>query len=255
MTMSFSFDNQVALITGAGSGIGLATARAFAQTGAAVALSDLNHDTVTRAAEQLAAAGHRAIGIRCDVASEPDVAATVERTVAAFGRLDFAYNNAGIHAPVSETADADGADFDRVISVNLRGTWSCMKYELRQMRELGSGAIVNCSSQSGLVGTAGLAAYTASKHGVIGLTRSAALEYASRSIRINAICPGTSDTPMVARAVADAPEHMDSIVNEIPLGRIGRAEEIASAVLWLCSAGAGFTIGQALVVDGGYTVR
>jgi len=146
-------------------------------------------------------------------------------------------------------------DFDRVIAVNLRGIWNCMKHELRHMREQRSGAIVNCSSQSGLVGTAGLGAYTASKHGVIGLTRTAALEYAPQGIRINAICPGTSDTPMVTRAVADAPEHMRAIVNEIPLGRLGRAEEIASAVLWLCGPGAGFTIGQALVVDGGYTVR
>jgi NAD(P)-dependent dehydrogenase (short-subunit alcohol dehydrogenase family) len=253
--MNFAFDNQVALITGAGSGIGLATARAFAQAGAAVALADLDQDGVTAAAEQLTAAGHRAIALRCDVANEMEVARAVEQTVAAFGRVDFAYNNAGIHAPVAETADADGEDFDRVVAVNLRGIWSCMKYELRQMREQGSGAIVNCSSQSGLVGTAGLGAYTASKHGVIGLTRSAALEYASRGTRVNAVCPGTSDTPMVAQAIADAPEHMEAIVNEIPLRRLGRAEEIASAVLWLCSPGAGFTVGQALVIDGGYTVR
>ena len=253
--MNISFHNQVALITGAGSGIGLAAARAFAEAGAAVALADLNDGAVQAAAEELTAAGHRAVGIRCDVADEADVARSVERTVNTFGRLDFAFNNAGIHAPVSEIADAEGTDFDRVIAVNLRGIWSCMKYELRHMREQGGGAIVNCSSQSGLVGTAGLGAYTASKHGVIGLTRSAALEYASQGIRVNAICPGTSDTPMVAQAVADAPEHMEGIVNEIPLGRLGRAEEIASAVLWLCSSGAGFTVGQAVVIDGGYTVR
>lgn len=253
--MNISFENQAALITGAGSGIGLATAQAFAEAGAAVALADLNHNTVQTAADQLTAAGHQAIAIRCDVANETDAAEAVERTVSAFGRLDAAYNNAGIHAPVIETAEADGEDFDRVIAVNLRGIWNCMKYELRHMRDQGSGAIVNCSSQSGLVGTAGLGAYTASKHAVIGLTRSAALEYASRGIRINAICPGTSDTPMVANAIAAAPEHMETIVNGIPLGRLGHADEIASAVLWLCSPGAGFTVGQALVIDGGYTVR
>jgi len=252
--MTAPFHGQVSLVTGAGSGIGLATARAFAQAGAAVALADVDQGSAHAAAEQLTAEGHRALAIGCDVTDEAQVAAMVEQTVATFGRLDAAYNNAGIHAPVTETADAEGADFDRVIAVNLRGIWSCMKYELRQMRAQNSGAIVNCSSQSGLVGTAGLGAYTASKHAVIGLTRAAALEYAARGIRINAICPGTSDTPMVAQAIADAPEHMAQVIDEIPVKRLGRAEEIASAVLWLCSPGAGFTVGQALAVDGGYTV-
>jgi NAD(P)-dependent dehydrogenase (short-subunit alcohol dehydrogenase family) len=250
-----NFENQVALVTGAGSGIGLSTARAFAEAGAAVTLADRNQAAVTAAVAQLTAEGHRALAVGCDVTNESQVASMVEQTVATFGRLDAAYNNAGIHVPVAETADAEGEDFDRAIAINLRGVWSCMKYELRQMREQGSGAIVNCSSQSGLIGTAGLGAYTASKHGVIGLTRSAALEYADRGIRINAICPGTSDTPMVAQAVADVPEHMAALVDEIPVKRLGRAEEIASAVLWLCSPGAGFTIGQAIAVDGGYTVR
>jgi NAD(P)-dependent dehydrogenase (short-subunit alcohol dehydrogenase family) len=253
--MKLSFENKVALVTGAGSGIGLATARAFAEAGAAVALADVDEPAVRAAAEALVAAGHRALAIRCDVTTEAEVAATVERTVAAFGRLDAAYNNAGVHAPVVETADARGEDFDRVIAINLRGIWSCMKYELRQMRTQGSGSIVNCSSQSGLVGTANLGAYTASKHGVIGLTKAAALEYAPKGIRINAVCPGTTDTPMVANAVARAPEHMDAIIRDIPLGRLGRAEEIAATVLWLCSPGAGFMIGQAIVPDGGYTIR
>jgi NAD(P)-dependent dehydrogenase (short-subunit alcohol dehydrogenase family) len=248
------FEGTVALITGAGSGIGLATAIAFAEAGASVVLADVNEESVRIAAERLVAERRKAIGVRCDVADERQVAAMVERAVTAFGRLDYAFNNAGVHAPVVETADADGADFDRLISINLRGVWSCMKYELRQMRSQGRGAIVNCSSQSGVVGTAGLGAYTASKHGVIGLTKSAALEYATKGIRINAVCPGTSDTPMVANAVARAPEHMKHIVEQIPIKRLGRAEEIASAVLWLCGAGAGFTIGQALVIDGGYTV-
>src|ERR687884_1765592 len=152
-------------------------------------------------------------------------------------------------------ADAKGEEYDRVQAVNLRGVWNCMKYELRQMREQGGGAVVNVSSQSGLVGTAGLGAYTASKHGVIGLTRSAALEYAARGIRINAICPGTSDTPMVAEMLAKEPEAMKEILRDQPIGRLGRLEEIASAVLWLCSPGASFVIGHALAVDGGFTAH
>jgi NAD(P)-dependent dehydrogenase (short-subunit alcohol dehydrogenase family) len=252
--MTTLFQDKVAFITGGGSGIGLATARAFADAGASIAVVDLDLNAARSAAELIQADGHAAIAIACDVAIENQVASAMAETIKAFGRLDAAFNNAGIHAPVSETADADGADFDRVIAVNLRGVWNCMKHQLLWMREQGSGAIVNCSSQSGVVGTAGLGAYTASKHGVIGLTRSAALEYAKRGIRINAICPGTSDTPMVAQAVASSPEHMQSIVSGIPAGRLGKAAEIASAVIWLCSPGAAFTIGQAIVIDGGYTV-
>ena len=154
-----------------------------------------------------------------------------------------------------ETADALSEYFDRLMSINLRGVWNCMKHELRHMRERESGVIVNCSSTSGLVGVAGLGAYTASKHAVIGLTKSAALEYAARGIRINAICPGAIDTPMVANALADHPETMKAVMSEIPVGRLGRSEEMASAVLWLCSPGAGFMVGQVIVPDGGYTTR
>jgi len=249
------FEGKVALVTGAGMGIGLATAKAFADAGAAVVLADVNAEAVRAATERLVTAGHKALGIRCDVADERQVAAMVEQAISTFGRLDAAFNNAGIHVPVAETADALGEDFDRAIAINLRGVWSCMKYELRQMRTQGSGAIVNCSSQSGLVGTAGLGAYTASKHAVVGLTKSAALEYAPKGIRINAVCPGSTDTLMVQQALASEPETMKAVMKEIPLGRLGRAEEIASAVLWLCGPGAGFALGQALVVDGGYTVR
>lgn len=252
--MTYSFENKVALVTGAGSGIGLVTAKAFAEAGASVALADVDENAVNAVVRELVATGHKAIAIHCDVASETNVAAMVEQTLATFGRLDAAYNNAGMHVAVAETADASGEEFDRAIAVNLKGIWNCMKYELLQMRKQGSGAIVNCSSQSGIVGTAGLGAYTAAKHGVIGLTKSAALEYAPKGIRINAICPGTTDTPMVSNAIADAPEHMDAIVKGIPLGRLGRSEEIASTVLWLCSEGAGFMIGQAVTPDGGYTV-
>lgn len=253
--MNLSFENKVALVTGAAMGVGLATARAFAEAGAAVVLSDTNASALQAATDQLKAAGHQVLGVRCDVANESDVAATMEQAIATFGRLDAAFNNAGIQAPPMDTADTSSEDFDRVNAINLKGVWSCMKHELRHMRAQGSGAIVNCSSLGGLVGLPFRAIYHGSKHGVIGLTRSAALEYAARGIRINAVCPGTIDTPMVADMLAGQPEAMDEIMKQQPIGRLGRPEEIASAVLWLCSDGASFVIGHALAVDGGFTAH
>ena len=253
--MNVSFENQVALVTGAGSGMGLATAKAFAEAGAAVVLTDIDEHTVRKAAEELVSAGKIAMAVRCNVAEEADVAAMIEQTVSTFGRLDAAYNNAGVQSPAVETADASGEEFERVNAINLRGVWNCMKYELRQMREQGSGAIVNCSSIGGLIGLPGRAIYHASKHGVIGLTRSAALEYASRGIRINAVCPGAIETPMVADMIARESLTMEDMVRDQPMGRLGRPEEIAAAVLWLCSPGASFVIGHALAVDGRYTAQ
>src|SRR6267378_5058738 len=253
--MKLSFENQVALVTGAGSGMGLATAQAFAAEGAAVVLADVNEAAVQKAAKQLIAAGHKAIAARCDVADEAQVETMVERTVSTFGRLDAAFNNAGVQSPVAETADANPADYDFVMGVNLRGVWNCMKYELLQMREQGGGAIVNNSSLGGLVGIAERGIYHASKHGVVGLTKSAGLEYAARGIRINAVCPGIIETPMVAGMLTTQAEAMKEMMKDVPIGRLGRPEEIADVVLWLCSPASSFVIGHALPVDGGYTVR
>jgi NAD(P)-dependent dehydrogenase (short-subunit alcohol dehydrogenase family) len=254
--MNISFEDKVALVTGAASGLGLATAKAFAESGAAVVLADWNEEAVRSAAEGLAAQGHKVLAVRCDVSDDAQVEAMVEQTVATFGRLDAAYNNAGVQNVVVETADSPRDDYDRVMAINLRGVWSCMKFELRQMREQGSGAIVNCSSLGGLVGGAGRGTYHAAKHGVLGLTKSAALEYAARGIRINAVCPGLIHTPMadqmIAAGQADA---IDAMLKDVPIGRLGRADEIADAVLWLCSPAASLVVGHALVVDGGYTVR
>jgi NAD(P)-dependent dehydrogenase (short-subunit alcohol dehydrogenase family) len=252
---TYDFRGQVAVVTGASSGMGRDTVDAFAAAGAAVVLADIKEDALHAATDGLTAAGHQALAVTCDVSDEAQVVALVERTVAAFGRLDMAFNNAGIMIPPSDAADESPDNFDRVTAVNLRGVWNCMKHELRQMRVQGSGAIVNCSSLGGLVGLPGRASYHASKHGVVGLTKSAALEYAPRGVRINAVCPGTIETPMVTDMVAKGELDIPEAEANQPIGRLGRGVEIAAAVLWLCSPGASFVLGVALPVDGGYTAR
>jgi NAD(P)-dependent dehydrogenase (short-subunit alcohol dehydrogenase family) len=255
MNPTYDFNGQVALVTGAGSGMGLATARAFAEAGAAVALTDIDETALDAAAKELSDAGHQVLALTCDVTDEGQVAAAVDRTVETFGRLDMAYNNAGIQIPPSDAADEPAERFDRVNAINLRGIWAAMKHELRHMRAQGSGAIVNCSSLGGLVGLPGRASYHASKHGVIGLTTSAALEYAPRGIRVNAVCPGAIDTPMVSDMIAKGELDRAEAEASQPINRLGTADEIAQAVLWLCSPGAGFVVGVALPVDGGYVAR
>ncbi|HZZ00023.1 MAG TPA: SDR family oxidoreductase [Candidatus Baltobacteraceae bacterium] len=254
--MNISFVDKVALVTGAASGLGLATANAFAEAGASVVLADRDEAALQSAANLLTAQKHNVLAVECDVSDDAQVESMVRQTVAHFGSIDAAYNNAGIQNVLAETADATREDFDRVIAVNLRGVWACMKFELQQMRKQGSGAIVNCSSIGGLVGGAGRATYHAAKHGVLGLTTSAALEYAARGIRVNAVCPGLIDTPMSDRMkAAGQTEALNAMLKDVPIGRLGRAEEIANAVLWLCSPAASLVVGHALVVDGGYTIR
>src|SRR5437899_7123210 len=254
--MKISFENRVALVTGGGSGLGLATAKAFAESGASVVLADWHEKSVRSAAEELAAEGHKTLAIVCDVSNDAQVKNMVEQTVTSFGRLDAAYNNAGIQNFLADTADSPRDDYDRVMAINLRGVWSCMKFELRQMRKQGSGAIVNCSSLGGLVGGAQRGTYHAAKHGVLGLTKSAALEYAAKGIRVNAVCPGLIDTPMSAKMIAEGQkEALEEMLKLVPIGRHGRPEEIADAVLWLCSDRSSLVVGQSIAVDGGFTMR
>lgn len=254
--MDISFENKVVLITGGASGIGFDTAKLFAQSKANVVIADIDVDALKSAASQLQQLGYKVKCFKVDVASEASVKLLIEKIVEVYGKLDIAYNNVGVHAKSdAKLADTDTNDFNRVLSINLGGVYNCMKYEIKQMEtQQSKGVIVNCSSQSGVVGLAGVSAYTASKHAVLGLTKCAALEYARIGIRINAICPGTTDTPMVANAIKMAPEHMAKVIDDIPLGRMGTGNEIASLVLWLCSDYAGFAIGQTFIVDGGYTI-
>lgn len=246
---------RVALVTGASSGIGRATALAFADAGYAVAVADVDVQGGRAVTAEIEARGSAAVFIRCDVAEPGEVEAMVARTVERFGRLDAAFNNAGIEGHPAATAECSVDNWERTLAVNLTGVWHCMAHEIRQMLRQGGGVIVNCSSVAGLRGIAALPAYVASKHGVVGLTRTAALDYAAQNIRVNAVCPGAIVTPMLERFMGSSDAARETVTASEPVGRLGRPEEIASIVLWLCSEGAAFTTGQAIAVDGGWTAR
>jgi NAD(P)-dependent dehydrogenase (short-subunit alcohol dehydrogenase family) len=246
------FDGKVALVTGAAGGIGLATAAAFGKAGASVILADRDGELVGKAAADMRAAGYNVTGISCDVTDAAQVEAMIGRAVSTYGRLDAAFNNAGVNSEAAAFLETSDDEFERVMSVNLRGVWNCMKGEIRQMLAQGNGAIVNCSSIGGMKGSKGRSAYSASKHAVIGLTRSAALDYAAAGIRINAVCPGLVHTPMAVAVTKNYdPEIVKAMVAREPIGRFGEPEEIAAAVVWLCSPEASFMVGHAMAVDGG----
>jgi NAD(P)-dependent dehydrogenase (short-subunit alcohol dehydrogenase family) len=254
MNNPLDFSSKVALVTGAAAGMGLATAQAFAAAGAAVVMADFKEDAVKAVAQKLVSAGHKALAVRCDVSDDAQVAAMVNRTVAEFGRLDAAFNNAGVMARIAPTADSTREELARVIGINLLGVWSCMKHELRHMERQGSGAIVNNASVGALTGNPGIASYIASKHGVIGLTRTVALEYARKGIRVNAVNPGLIDTQIGHDVFKGDEQVYAEAARSVPIGRAGRPEEIASVVLWLCSPGASYVVGHGLTADGGMTV-
>lgn len=249
------WSDKVALVTGGGSGIGRATALAFAQRGARVVVADLDEPGGEQTAAQIRERGGSALFVRTDVANNGDVAGLIAAALAAYGRLDCAFNNAGIDGGYAPTAAASEEDFDRTIAVNLKGVWLCMKHELLHMHAVGRGSIVNCASIFGLVGFAQVGAYVASKHGVVGLTRTAALEYAALGVRVNAICPGVIRTAMVERATRGRADVQAQLIAPQPIGRMGTPEEVAAAVLFLCSDAASLITGQALAADGGWVAQ
>jgi NAD(P)-dependent dehydrogenase (short-subunit alcohol dehydrogenase family) len=249
-----SYTGKVAFVTGAGSGIGRATALAFAREGASVVVADVAEQGNRETARMIEELGGRALAVTCDVARVEDVRSALDKTIEAFGRLDIAFNNAGVEGSIAATADFKEEEWDRIININLRGVFLCMKYEIPLMLKQGAGAIVNTSSGAGIVGVKGIPAYTASKHGVIGLTKTAALDYAESNIRVNAVCPGYINTEMMERYTGGTSEGRAKVIALEPMGRMGKPEEIAAAVVWLCSDAASFVTGHALAVDGGFVV-
>ncbi len=248
-------ENKIALVTGAGSGIGRVAAQIFSREGAKVAVADINVAGAEETTSMITDAGGDAFCIRADMSKSEDVEAMVNAVVAKYGRLDCAYNNAGIEGALATTANYDESDWAPVIAINLTGVWLCMKYEIPQMLKAGGGAIVNTSSAAGLLGAPRMPAYVASKHGVVGLTKTAALEYAKSGIRVNAVCPGIIETSMVGRLKEQRPKMFQKIESGEPIGRMGQPEEIAETAVWLCSERASFVTGHAMAVDGGIVAQ
>jgi NAD(P)-dependent dehydrogenase (short-subunit alcohol dehydrogenase family) len=249
------FENKIAIITGGSFGIGRAAAIAFAKGGAKAVVADWMEDKEQETLKQIKALGGDAFFVKCDVSNSNDVKAMVEKTIATYGRLDYAFNNAGVEGASAITHECTEENWERTIAVNLKGVWLCMKYELAQMLKQGKGAIVNNASIAGLVGFQGIPAYVASKHGVIGLTQNAALEYAKLGIRVNAVCPGVIRTPMIDRFTGKKKEVEKQFENMEPVGRMGQPEEVAEAVIWLCSDASSFVTGDAIPIDGGWTAQ
>jgi NAD(P)-dependent dehydrogenase (short-subunit alcohol dehydrogenase family) len=251
--MENGFKNKVALVTGGSFGIGRATALAFARKGAKVVIADwIENEETMNLIENISG---NAIFVKCDVSKSDDVKALIEKTIATFGGLDFAFNNAGIEGVSAQTQDCTEENWDKTITVNLKGIWLCMKYEIPEMLKKGKGAIVNCSSVAGIIGFQGFPAYVASKHGVIGLSKTAALEYAKLGIRVNVVCPGVIQTPMIDRLTGKKKETIEQFTDLEPLGRFGEPEEIANTTVWLCSDEASFVTGLAMPVDGGFVAQ
>ncbi len=253
--VEYNFKNQVAFITGSSNGIGRATALAFAKSGAKIVACDLDSAAGEILNEEIKKMGGQSIFIKCDVSKSEEVKSAVQKAIDTFHRIDFAFNNAGIEGLQGTTEECTEMNFEKVLNVNLKGVWLCMKYQIPQMLKQGNGSIVNCSSIAGLVGFAGVPAYTASKHAVNGLTKAAALELAKKNIRVNSVCPGIIQTPMIDRFTHGEMQARQALMQGEPIGRIGKAEEVANAVLWLSSEASAFVTGDNLVVDGGWVAQ